>query len=129
MSNMIFNSRKETKQFESYSMKFLLKLTGWLFVTFLILITIYKLNVDEPTPQVKPQEAATEVKVLEDQLLPKDPFKEALEKQSLQTDKKNETRFIESVQSTQPRDPFKEFLDKQNKDLTQSKVSPFESPK
>ena len=110
-------------------MKFLLKLTGWLFVTVLILIIIYKLNVDEPTTQAKPQEAAIEVKVLEDQLLPKDPFKEALEKQSLQTGKKDETRIIESVQGTQPRDPFKEFLDKQNKDLSQSKVSPFESPK
>ena len=84
---------------------------------------------DEPTPQVKPQEAATEVKVLEDQSLPKDPFKEALEKQSLRMDQKNETRFIESVQGTQPRDPFKEFLEKQNKDLSQSKVSPFESPR
>lgn len=89
---------------------------------------MYKLNRDDATPQVKQIDSLKEAQDVKSPN-PKDPFKEALEKQTLQVEKKLDPVSNQPVQSDQPRDPFKEFLDKQNKELSQSKVSPFGSSK
>ena len=107
-------------------MKNILKSRLAIFLTLGVLFSIamYKLNRDDSPPQEKQIESLTEAQDLGSSK-PKDPFKEALEKQTLQMEKKIDSVSNQPLPSAQPRDPFKEFLDKQNKDLNQSKVSPF----
>lgn len=110
-----------------FFMKNILKSKLAIFLTLVVLfsITMYKLNRDVATPkeiQIESLKEAQDVKSSN----PKDPFKEALEKQTLQVEKKMDPVSNQPVRGAESKDPFKEFLDKQSKELNSSKVSPFE---
>ena len=92
----------------------------------LISITIYKFTSRDATNEPKPQQSTLEVQSPPELNTPKDPFKEALEKQSQLKD--GQQIIIQPTQVVPNKDPFKEFLEKQAKDLGQSKVSPFAVP-
>lgn len=108
-------------------MKNILKSKLAIFLTLVVLFSIamYKLNRDVATPkeiQIESLKEAQDVKSSN----PKDPFKEALENQTLQVEKKMDPVSNQPVRGAESKDPFKEFLDKQSKELNSSKVSPFE---
>ena len=110
-----------------FFMKNILKSKLAIFLTLVVLfsITMYKLNRDVATPkeiQIESLKEAQDVKSSN----PKDPFKEALEKQTLQVEKKMDPVSNQPVRGVESKDPFKEFLEKQSKELNSSKVSPFE---
>lgn len=115
-------------EFEYMNLKKMnLKKIFWILAIVLIFIAMYKLNHLDATRVTDPPSASLEKLSTNEGLVAKDPFKEFIEKQSQM---KVETLDQEKPsQGNQSRDPFKEFLEKQNKDLSQSKVSPFESPK
>jgi hypothetical protein len=92
----------------------------------LVSITIYKFTIRDAPNEPKPQQSTLEVQSPPELNAPKDPFKEALEKQSQHKD--GQQILIQPTQVVPNKDPFKEFLEKQAKDLGQSKVSPFAVP-
>ena len=95
-------------------------------LTILITITIYKFTSGDATLVQKPNQTSLDVQSPQELTAPKDPFKEALEKQSQHKD--GQQILIQPTQVVPNKDPFKEFLEKQAKDLGQSKVSPFAVP-
>jgi primase-polymerase (primpol)-like protein len=95
------------------------------FAIILISITMYKLTVQDAITAQLPQQTSSEAQYSSEQTVTKDPFKEALEKQTQA--KLGQQTLSQSVQGSPNRDPFKEFLDKQGKELGQSKVSPFDT--
>jgi hypothetical protein len=100
-----------------------LKKVRWIFAIVLIFIAMYKLNHLDATRVIDPPSATPEKLSTDEGPVAKDPFKEFIEKQSQM---KVEILDQEKPsQGNQSRDPFKEFLDNQNKELNQSKVSPF----
>ena len=117
------------KHFESLPVKVLRKLAISLLFIVLVLIAIYKLYADEATPHVMPLENSNGNIENKDPMPLKDPFKEALEKQTFQNELKKDQNLNDVDKVTQSKDPFKDFLDKQSKDLSHSKVSPFGMPK
>lgn len=93
----------------------------------IISITMYKLSAQDASTVQMPPQTSSEAQHSSEQIVTKDPFKEALEKQTQA--KLGQQTLSQSVQGSPSKDPFKEFLDKQGKDLSQSKVSPFDSPR
>lgn len=90
-----------------------------------ISITIYKLSAQDASTVQRSPQTSSEAQHSSEQIVTKDPFKEALEKQTQA--KLGQQTLSQSVQGSPNRDPFKEFLDKQGKELGQSKVSPFDT--
>ena len=103
-----------------------LKYIAILVFIILISITFYKLTGQGYTIDPKPPQTSLEVQSPKKVTIPKDPFKEVLEKQSQQ--KEGQQTQNKPFQGVPNNDPFKEFLEKQATDLSQSKVSPFDSP-
>lgn len=101
----------------------------WLVGLLIILMSIwmYKITSKGATNDPKSPQSTLEVQSPPEQNIPKDPFKEALEKQSQSTEGQ-QTLIQPIIQVAPGKDPFKEFLEKQAKDLGQSKVSPFGVP-
>jgi hypothetical protein len=103
-----------------------LKYIAILVFIILISITFYKLTGQGSTIDPKQPQTSLEVQSPQKVTIPNDPFKEVLEKQSqLKEGQQTQNKPFQGVPN---KDPFKEFLEKQAKDLSQSKVSPFDSP-
>ena len=99
------------------------------FVALLILlisITLYKSKGQYVTNHSNSSPTSLEVQSPQELNTLKDPFKEAIEKQTQLKD--GQQILIQPTQVVPNKDPFKEFLEKQAKDLGQSKVSPFGVP-
>ena len=92
----------------------------------LISITIYKFTNRDAIIVQKSNQTSLDAQSPQELTAPKDPFKEAQEKQSQLKD--GQQTLTEPIQGVSNKDPFKEFLEKQAKDLGQSKVSPFAVP-